>query len=48
LQSLEEMERIHIAKVLASVGGHRDKAASILGITRSTLWRKINKFGLVE
>jgi len=48
LQSLEEMERAHIARVLRSVGGHRDKAASILGITRSTLWRKINKFGLVE
>jgi two-component system response regulator AtoC len=48
LQSLEEMERIHIAKVLRSVGGRRDRAASILGITRSTLWRKINKFGLVE
>jgi two-component system, NtrC family, response regulator AtoC len=48
LQSLDEMERAHIAKVLRSVGGHRDKAASILGITRSTLWRKINKFGLVE
>lgn len=46
LQSLEEMERTHIAKVLRNVGGHRDKAASILGITRSTLWRKINKFGL--
>ncbi len=48
LQSLEEMERAHIAKVLQSVDGHRDKAASILGITRSTLWRKINKFGLLE
>ncbi|MGD8472004.1 MAG: sigma-54 dependent transcriptional regulator, partial [Desulfobacteraceae bacterium] len=48
LQSLEEMERAHIAKVLRSVGGHRDKAASILRITRSTLWRKINKFGLAE
>jgi two-component system response regulator AtoC len=48
LQSLEEMERIHIAKVLRSVGGRRDRAASILGITRSTRWRKINKFGLVE
>ena len=48
LQSLKEMERAHIEKVLRSVGGHRDKAASILGITRSTLWRKINKFGLVE
>jgi two-component system response regulator AtoC len=48
LQSLEEMERAYIAKVLRSVGGRRDKAASILGITRSTLWRKINKFGLLE
>jgi two-component system response regulator AtoC len=48
LQSLEEMERDHIAKVLQTVGGHRDKAASILGITRSTLWRKIKKFGLAE
>jgi two-component system, NtrC family, response regulator AtoC len=46
LKSLEEMERVHIAKVLQSVGGHRDKAAAILGITRSTLWRKINKFSL--
>jgi two-component system response regulator AtoC len=48
LQSLAELERVHIAEVLRSVGGHRDKAASILGITRSTLWRKINKYGLVE
>lgn len=48
LHSLEEMECAHIAKVLQTVGGHRDKAASILGITRSTLWRKIKKFGLVE
>ena len=48
LQSLEEMERAHIAKVLRSVGGRRDRAALILGITRSTLWRKINKFGLAE
>jgi DNA-binding NtrC family response regulator len=46
LPSLEEMERTHIAKVLQSVDGQRHKAAAILGITRSTLWRKINKFGL--
>ena len=46
LKSLEEMERAHIAAVLKSVGGHRDRAAAILGITRSTLWRKIQKYGL--
>jgi DNA-binding NtrC family response regulator len=48
LQSLEEIERAHIAKVLRQVDGHRDKAAAILGITRSTLWRKINKYNLCE
>jgi two-component system response regulator AtoC len=48
LQSLEEMERTHIAAVLQSVDGHRDRAASILGITRATLWRKIKKFGLTD
>jgi len=48
LQSLEEMERSHIVNVLQSVDGHRDRAASILGITRATLWRKIKKFGLAD
>jgi len=48
LRSLEEMERDHIAKVLQSVNGHRDQAASILGITRATLWRKIKKFSLAD
>jgi len=46
LQSLEDVEREHIARVLRKVDGHRDKAAAILGITRSTLWRKINKYNL--
>jgi two-component system response regulator AtoC len=46
LQSLEEMEHAHIAKVLQKVDGHRDKAAAILGITRSTLWRKMKKYNL--
>jgi two-component system response regulator AtoC len=48
LQSLEEMERTHIVNVLQIVDGHRDRAASILGITRATLWRKIKKFGLSD
>ena len=42
------MERTHIVNVLQSVDGHRDRAASILGITRATLWRKIKKFGLSD
>lgn len=48
LQSLEEMERDHISMVLESVNGHRNQAASILGITRATLWRKMKKYGLAD
>ena len=43
---LEEVERNLIIKVLRSVDGQREKAAAILGITRSTLWRKIKKYNL--
>ncbi len=46
LKSLEEMENDHIIRVLSAVGGQRNKAARVLGVTRSTLWRKIKKMGL--
>jgi len=46
LKNLEQLEQEHIAKVLKAVQGRRDQAAAILGITRSTLWRKLKKFGL--
>ena len=46
LKSLEELENDHIIKVLSAVGGQREKAARVLGVTRSTLWRKIKKLGL--
>jgi two-component system, NtrC family, response regulator AtoC len=42
---LDELEREHIDRVLNAVGGRRDQAADILGITRSTLWRKMKKIG---
>jgi DNA-binding NtrC family response regulator len=40
--SLEELERTHIKRVLKSVNGNQNKAAKILGISRTTLWRKLN------
>ena len=46
LKSLEKLESDHILKVLSAVGGQRKKAAQILGVTRSTLWRKIKKLGI--
>ena len=41
-----EAERKHLAKVLRSVGGHRTKAASVLGISRKVLWEKMRDFGI--
>ncbi len=41
---LEEMERIK--KVLKEVGGNKSMAARILGMHRTTLWRKLKGFGL--
>jgi two-component system, NtrC family, response regulator AtoC len=39
--SLEAMERQHIIATLRQVGGHRGKAAALLGIDPKTLYRKI-------
>ena len=44
--SLEEMERQHIARVLAIEDGNRSNAAKILRINRSTLYDKIKKYGM--
>jgi DNA-binding NtrC family response regulator len=41
--SLDDIERQHIQKVLASVGGNKAKAASILDIDRTTLHRKLRR-----
>ncbi len=41
---LEEVERRHILKVLEAVGGHRERAAAILGINKTTLWRKLKQY----
>jgi two-component system NtrC family response regulator len=43
--SLADVERQHISAVLARVGWHQGKAASLLGISPKTLYRKIREFG---
>jgi DNA-binding NtrC family response regulator len=41
-----EAEKNHILRVLRTTGGGKTKAAEILGISRKTLWEKINAFGI--
>ena len=41
-----QAERSHIIKILSITKGNRSKAAEILGISRKTLWEKINAHGL--
>ncbi|WP_425399559.1 sigma 54-interacting transcriptional regulator [Aeoliella sp.] len=46
--SLAEMEQQHILLTLESTGWNKSKAASILGIERSTLDRKIQRYELLD
>lgn len=46
LVSLEEMERRYIARVLERTGYNKGLTAQILGLPRTTLWRKIKQYGL--
>lgn len=39
--SLAALERAYIRRVLATTGGHKGKAAEILGLDRRTLYRKV-------
>ena len=42
--SLADLERLHINRVLQYTGGNKSRAASILGIERSTLDRKLKRY----
>ncbi|MEW8044339.1 MAG: sigma-54-dependent Fis family transcriptional regulator, partial [gamma proteobacterium symbiont of Phacoides pectinatus] len=44
--SLEEMERMHVARVLDAVAWHKGQACEILGISRPRLRRMINQHKL--
>jgi DNA-binding NtrC family response regulator len=39
-RTLEELEKNHIMNILNETGGNYDKAAKILGISRSTIYNK--------
>src|SRR5687767_2381394 len=44
--SLEEVERVLIQKALARCGGSANRAAEALGLSRSALYRRLQKYGL--
>jgi len=45
-QGREEEEKERIKRVLEQVGGNKSLAAKVLGIHRTTLWRKMREYGL--
>ena len=46
LQSLATLERTHILRTLEQVGWNRKRAAEILEISTTTLWRRLKEFGI--
>ena len=48
LRPLAEVEREHVLRVLEACAGHQADAARVLGIGRTTLWRKLQGWGLAR
>ena len=48
LVPLSEVERRYVLRVLEAVGGNKTSAAQILGVTRKTLYRKLEEYGAGE
>lgn len=46
LESLSSIERKHIIETLEQVGWNRKRAARILQISTTTLWRRLKEFGI--
>jgi DNA-binding NtrC family response regulator len=44
--TLEELEKLHIERVVRELGGRVTEAAQRLGIPRSTLYQKIKRYGI--
>lgn len=44
LVTIEDMEKIHILRVLKKVKGNQTYASRILGIDKSTMYRKMRKY----
>ena len=45
--SVQAVERERIVRVLAECMGSREKAAEKLGISKTTLWRKLRQYQII-
>ena len=45
---IDEAEREHILRVLQNCNGRKLEAARLLGINKTTLWRKMKRYGISE
>jgi DNA-binding NtrC family response regulator len=43
---LEELERLTVQRVFERVGGDKEQAQKLLGISRATMYRKIKRYGI--
>jgi DNA-binding NtrC family response regulator len=48
LLTLDQLEKRHIKRVLEVTGGNRPKAAKILGVNVTTVYRKLEKYNLAD
>jgi transcriptional regulator of acetoin/glycerol metabolism len=44
--SLIELERRHILRAMKVLGGNKARVAELLGIDRSTLYRRLERYGI--
>lgn len=47
MPSLADLEQEHIARVLSATDGNKQRSARVLGVDRSTLYRKMDRYGIV-
>lgn len=46
--TLSALQREHVMKVLTSTGGNKERAARLLGISRRTLYRFLDRYGAMQ
>lgn len=44
--AMDDMEKKHILRVLEQAGGNRRKAAELLGISPTTLYKRLRQYGI--